>query len=89
MGSLEARASRPVRVSQRHSASARLVPASRKARPTPALEQVAGLIMVPEITSKTTVSFLLHKVKQSRIVLKLQSYMLDANYLELIYDFSF
>lgn len=72
-GAQEARASPPVRVSLRLSVSARLLPASHKAKPTPGLEQVAGLTMGPETTSKTTVSILLHKVMQSRVPYRLTS----------------
>lgn len=70
MGSLEARVSPLVRASLRLSVSARLLPASHKARPTPELEQVAGLTMAPVITSKTTVSILLHEIMQSRSALQ-------------------
>jgi hypothetical protein len=79
MGSLEARASPPVRVSLRLSVSARLLPASHKAKLTPGLEQIAGLTMASEITSKTTVSVLRHKVMQSRSVPGVVFYRLTSN----------
>lgn len=72
MGALEATVSRPVRVSLPLSVSARLLPASHKARPTPGLEQVVGVVMTSEITSKLAVSILLHKAMKSRSILRLE-----------------
>jgi hypothetical protein len=61
-GALEATALRPVRASLPLSVSARLLPAFHKARPTPGLEQAAGVVMTSEITPKLPVSVLLQRL---------------------------